>query len=692
MHYQCGHHARAIELIEQSIAIRPDNASYHANLGEVQRSLKHYVPAAASCRRALSLKPDYPEALNNFGLILHEMGQNEEAIALLDAALTLQPDFALAQNNKGSALRALGRVAEAIEAYRAAIVLEPTLGRAHANLAQILTDRGEPAEALAHAREAVKHQPDLSAGHNSLGNVLRALGRGVEAAGAYAEAVRLQPDLAVAHANLGLVLLQAGKSDAALAHFQKAVELSPDDPAAHQQLAEAHVSADDWAAAIPCLERLVALEPANPDAHSRLGLAYQNDERYTKAEVVYLRALELQPDHLDARLNLGSLHEELGRMAEAEACFREAEACHPHASSPLVRRALLLRGKLPASDRDRLRFELYKRQEAGLRSNLLFALAQVADARGDYAEAAACLEPANGLARDVRRGRGETYDADEHSRHVDKVIAAFPPEVFRRLAGAGDPSARPVFVFGLPRSGTTLVEQVLSSHSHVFGAGELRLMNKALTDLPTEDVTDGQPPTLDALDAEGLRKFARGYQDGVRERLDRQDRDTRPERVVDKMPDNYGCLGLIALMFPNATLIHVRRDVRDVAVSCWMTLFRSIRWADDQGDLIRRILDYRRLMDHWRAVLPRPVHEVRYECLVDDFEAEARRLVATCGLEWEPACLRFHETVRPARTASFAQVRQPLYRQSLGRWRAYEPYLSPLFESLRDPDHAGSEP
>jgi tetratricopeptide (TPR) repeat protein len=310
-------------------------------------------------------------------------------------------------------------------------------------------------------------------------------GGGVEAAGAYAEAVRLQPDLAVAHANLGLVLLQAGKSDAAVAHFQKAVELSPDDPAAHQQLAEAHVSADDWAAAIPCCECCVALRPEDADALSRLGLAYQNDDRHAEAETAYLRALELQPDHLDARLNLGSLHEELGRMAEAEACFLEAEACQPHASSSLVRRALLLRSQLPDSDRDRLRFELYERQEAGLRSSLLFALAQVADSRGDYAEAAACLEPANSLARELRRGRGETYDSDEHSRLVDKIIAAFPTEVFRRLA-----------------------------------------------------------------------------------------------------------------------------------------------------------------------------------------DADARRPVAACGLEWEPACLRFHETVRPVRTASVAQVRQPLYRKSLGRWRS----------------------
>ncbi len=149
------------------------------------------------------------------------------------------------------------------------------------------------------------------------------------------------------------------------------------------------------------------------------------------------------------------------------------------------------------------------------------------------------------------------------------------------------------------------------------------------------------------------------------------------------MPDNYVSLGLIALMFPRATLIHVKRDVRDVAVSCWMTHFRSIRWADDLDSLARRIADHRRLMAHWQAVLPQPVHEVCYEQLVDDFEAEARRLVAACGLEWEPACLEFHETSRPVRTASVTQVRQPLYRKALARWKHFEPYLETLFAPAR---------
>jgi hypothetical protein len=344
--------------------------------------------------------------------------------------------------------------------------------------------------------------------------------------------------------------------------------------------------------------------------------------------------------------------------------------------------------------------------------SLLFALAHVADARGDYADAAGYLGPANALARELRRSRGQFYDPDEHARFVDRLIAAFTPALFERLAGAGDDTAQPVFVFGLPRSGTTLVEQVLASHSQVFGAGELSLARRALNGLPLSLNPQDAGPRLDALDRAEIRRLARDYRDGVQALLARQTREPaaparetasppllalrapgpEPLRIVDKMPDNYLCLGLIALLFPRATLIHVRRDIRDVALSCWLTHFRSIRWADEPQDLARRCRDYQRLMDHWRVVLPRPVHEVCYERLVDDFETEARRLVAACGLDWQPACLQFHQTARPVRTASVTQVRQPLYRTALGRWKAYEPHLGFLFDRVVSGEWCEGEP
>jgi tetratricopeptide (TPR) repeat protein len=692
MHQQCGYPARAVEMIGRAIALRPGVASFHSNLAEAYRSLQQYEQAAACCHRALDLQPDYPEAANNLGLVLHEMARFEEAVGQFDASLAMRPDDATVLNNRGTSLLALGRPDEALEAFRSAMRLDPNLALARANLGQVLTDRDQPAEGLPHCQEAVRLRPDLPAAHNNLGNALLALGRRGEARDAYAETVRLEPGLAVAHANLGLSLQQEGRVAEALPYLRRAAELDPGNATFHRQLAVAYGLDDQWAEAVASCERRAAIEPASAEALSDLGWAYQCDESYAEAEAAYRRALELQPEHLDARQNLGALQEERGEMADAEASYREAESRHPDSPLPLARRAVLARGRLSDEDRDRLRFHLYGPVGGVPRMEALFALAQVADARGDFAEAAACLGPANALARRQRQGNGESYNLDEHARYVDRLIAGFTPALFERLAGAGDATERPVFVFGMPRSGTTLVEQVLASHGLIHGAGELPLVRRAMDSLSPPPAGSQEPlvSRVQALDVGSLRRLADAYTAGVNAKVARQSPGADPARVVDKLPDNYLYLGLIALMFPKATLIYVRRDLRDVAVSCWMTQFRSIRWADDMGDLARRCQDHVRLMRHWREALPRAVHEIRYEALVDDFEAGARRLVEACGLDWDPACLQFHKTNRTVRTASVGQVRQPVYRKSLARWKAYEPYLSTLFDLItRPPSSAG---
>ncbi|WP_435005354.1 tetratricopeptide repeat protein [Tundrisphaera lichenicola] len=684
LHQQCGYPARAADLIARAVALRPEVASIRSNLAEAYRSLKLYEQAAASCRKALELQPDFPEAANNLGLVLHDMGRFEEAVGQFDAALVLRPDDATVQNNRGTSLLSLGRADEALEAFRAALRLDPNLALARANLGQLLTDRDQPAEGLPHCQEAVRLQPDLPAARNNLGNALLALGRWEEARGAYAEAVRLEPGLAVAQANLGLTLQHEGKVAEALPYLRLAADLAPGNPTFHRQLAVAYGLVEQWAESVASCERRAAIEPDSADAQSDLGWACQCAERHADAEAAYRRALGLQPNHLDAWLNLGGLQEERGEMTDAEASYREAEARHPDSPLPLARRAVLARGRVTDEDRDRLRFHLYSPVGALPRMEALYALAQVADARGDFPEAAACLGPANALARRQRQGNGQSYDPDEHARYVDRLIAGFTPALFERLSGGGDQTERPVFVFGMPRSGTTLVEQVLASHGLIHGAGELPLVRRAMDSLPPTPAGSQDPlaSSLQALDVGTLRRLADAYTAGVDAKVAIQSPGANPGRVVDKLPDNYLYLGLIALMFPRATLIYVRRDLRDVAVSCWMTQFRSIRWADDEGDLARRCRDHVRLMRHWREVLPRTVHEVNYEALVDDFEAGARRLVAACGLEWDPACLKFHKTNRTVRTASVGQVRQPIYRKSLARWKAYEPHLSTLFDLI----------
>jgi hypothetical protein len=237
-----------------------------------------------------------------------------------------------------------------------------------------------------------------------------------------------------------------------------------------------------------------------------------------------------------------------------------------------------------------------------------------------------------------------------------------------------------VFIFGLPRSGTTLVEQVLASHPRVHGAGELRLGRRSFEAIATVLGRRERPMECVAgLEAGSLRWLAERHL----EQLALHDGGGAwADRVVDKMPENYLYLGLLSVLFPRATFIHCRRDLRDVAVSCWITDFGKVPWANDLQHIATRFQQYRRLMDHWKRVLPVPLHEAVYEELVADPQRVAQRLLAACGLEWNPACLEFHRTQRTVRTASRIQVRQPITTRSVGRWKHYENALAELFEAL----------
>jgi hypothetical protein len=270
------------------------------------------------------------------------------------------------------------------------------------------------------------------------------------------------------------------------------------------------------------------------------------------------------------------------------------------------------------------------------------------------------------------------YRPSDHEAFVDGLIKQFDSDFFLRTKGMGLGTHLPVFVFGLPRSGTTLIEQVLASHPQVYGAGELRLARKSFEAIPGL-LGRSDPPLscLAHLDSPIVRDLAQRHLDALASLVP-----GRPDRIVDKMPDNYMYMGLLFVLFPTGVFIHCRRDLRDVAVSCWMTAFRSIRWASDPQNIASRFRQYLRVMEHWRAALPVPIQEVDYEETVSDLEGVAKRLIAACGLKWDPACLDFHKTKRPVRTASITQVRQPIYQGSVARWKNYERELGDLFVLL----------
>lgn len=688
LNHQKGDHARAIELIGRAVALQPNVPAFHANLAEAYRALGQFDRAVGCCRAALALRREYPEALGNLGLALQGLGRREEAVEQLRHALRLRPEFAAAHNNLGNILREMGQLDDALEHFRRAVELDPNYPPARTNLGQMLVDRGEAQEALPHCEEAVRLQPDLPALHHNLGNAYRELKRFVEARAAYLEAIRLDPNLAKAYAHLGLSMVREGQANEAIPWVQRAIEIDPADPAFPEILGDLQMDREEYGEAVAAYERAISLSTEErPLLHLSLGWALQEEGRLAEAGEQYHIAERLAPDMPAVQNYLGGYHEERGELAEAEAAYRSALRLQPSFALPHARLGTLLRGRLDDKDLTALEARLTDPElKAEARGRLLFGLAHVLDARGEYVRAAATLREANALALESRTGR-RAYNPADHERFVDNIIRVFHAGFFTRTAGLGLQTRRPVFVFGLPRSGTTLVEQILASHSRVYGAGELRFGRQSFEAIPAAVGREGQTHPMECvsdLDAVSIRHL--GEQHLARLRMLAGD---LPERVTDKMPDNYIYVGFLATLFPRATFIHCRRDLRDIAVSCWMTDFRSLMWANSAEHIASRCRAYRKVMDHWKSVVQVPIVDVDYEETVDDLEAVARRLVAAAGLEWEPACLEFHRNQRPIRTASVVQVRQPVYKQSVGRWKNYAETMGDLFGALPIEDMAG---
>lgn len=685
--YQQGNLTRAVELIGRAIAVNAGVAAFHCNLAEAYRSQGQYERAAACCRIALGLEPQYAEAANNLGLALLGQGNTAAAVEQFGTAVQLRPDVAMIHNNLGNAVRLQGDPVQAIRHFRQALQLDANLPEAHSNLGQALLERHRRRAALRHCREAVRLRPDFPEAHSNLGNVLRELGQLTDAKDCYSEALRLNPNLAVAFNNMGQALQEEGDLRAALTWYRQGLQREPNAPRIHCNLASALCEQENYEQAQTHYRIALQLEPDSAEAHNGLGMVFHEQGKYADAVAQYREVLRLKPEYATGHCSLGTILEELGSFDEALACFREALRHDPDHTGAHAMLATMLRGKLPAEDEATIRQFLDRPHLGpGKRSALHFGLAHVLDAQGNHAEAARHLDDGNRLSRELNEKQGHAYDPELHARFVDGLIAGFSADFFERVRCWGLETERPIFIVGLPRSGTTLTEQILASHSQVYGAGELSYARESFDALPGALHRPGPPlACLENLDRDTVRGIGQWHLD----RLGALDAD-KP-RIADKMPDNYLQLGLIATLFPKARLIHCRRDLRDVAVSCWMTNFRHLRWSADPDHIAARFEQYRRVMAHWRRVLPVPIFEVDYEDTVADLEGVTRRLLAWCGLEWEPQCLAFHETKRPVRTASVTQVRQPIYTRSVARWKHYEQALGPLFARLEALNHRSED-
>jgi tetratricopeptide (TPR) repeat protein len=596
--------------------------------------------AEALYRKVLRRAPGNVDALHLLGIIAHARGRNDHAVQLLTRAVALSPGFADAHQNLGNALQELGRLDEAVTSYRSAISLRPDLAHAHANLAAAYNRQGLHEAALASATRAVELSPDFAEAHFNLGAALVSLRRFAEAEAAYRKALEFQPDKPEALSDLGQVLLEMKRPEEALACQQRAVELQPANAIFRYRLGAVQFYRGDPHASEASCRSAVTLDPKNAAAWSSLGQILRSLGRFDEARSCLRRALELDPELPDAYAGLAILGQKGGG---------EQQLSRLH--------TLMTRASYPT----------------GVRVDAGFALGMLLDNADRYDEAFPCFDQANSLYREMLVASGEGHDRAATRRRIDGLIASCSGEFFSMVADEGIRSEVPVFIVGMPRSGTSLVEQIAATHSRVAGAGELPDLG-LIVDTLSAHRGDGQV-------AEPNPGLARQLADHYVARLDALGNGA--PRVIDKMPDNILHMGLAAVLFPHARVIFCRRDPRDTCLSCYFRRFdQPIPWAYDLVDCGARALEIERLAVHWRDVLPLRTLTIDYEALVADLEAESRRLISFLGLDWEQACLDFDKTERPVLTASGWQVRQPLYSRSVGRWRHYHRYLSPLLDIL----------
>ena len=680
LEHQRGDPRKALDLIGRALRLRPGVAQMYCNLAEVQRAAGLWLESEASSRRALELQADYPEALLNLAVAVFQQKRFAEAETSARSALRIRADFVGAAIVLADSLREQRRIRDAEDAYRRVLEMAPDHDAALANLGLMLMQSGRIEEGLEFCTRAASHPSDDIVPLQNLARVQLEYGRLDEAMQVLEQALERAPNAAEISLLIGIAWDELGEIAEAKNWLDRALRLDEKLLEARVRIAGLEADVENHQGALEILESVLQTEPARVDAlvgkaKARLSLG---DVEGSVAD--YREAIRLHPESAALRASLGSTLSSAGDIDGAVAAQREAIALNKQCVAAYAGLLTTLRHRTGDAERDAAVALLdapWMTDER--RAALHFGLAAYHDGKGEWDEAANQMSRANELrnAADARRHR--TYDPEQYEALVERIVETFTPELFEKLRGFGSDSERPVFIVGMPRSGTTLTEQILASHPQVYGAGERSYARQGMMLLPhaMERADDDPLRCLTEADRETLQAVAEWHL----AQLAALDGGGTP-RIVDKMPDNYSLLGWLAVLFPRARFIYCRRDLRDVALSCWTTNFSAIRWANDLDHLARRVKQHRRLMAHWQRVLPVPMLEIDYEETVADQEGQSRRLIEWLGLDWDDRCLSFFRTERLVRTASVTQVRQPIYRRSVERWRHYESMLAPLLASL----------
>ena len=628
--------------------------------------------AEAVCAGLLDQQPQDANFLVLSARALVKLERFDAANARIEQALSIFPEFARAYEVRGDLLLAQGQPSGAVESFQKSLKLDNKRQRVRMKLGQVFMLLGRVEEARALKAEFIKFSQD---------NEVIARAAELEKEEKFEEAENLYREILIRHpdnvaamrlwARLGSKQKQYASAEVLL---RQAVKVAPGFKRAWADLCQVQFEQDKFDDSIESAKRLIKLGSRAPEGHIWLAAASASAGHHQDALESFAEALEISPDHAGALCGKGQACRTMGDQDGSIAAFRRCLNAHPLHVEAYWSLANLKTFRFEDQEVDDMQALLDDERIAPEgQAQLNNALGMEFEGRKEYDRAFEYIDRCNHLRRDQ-----EFYDRVENLERTNLSIEAFTQQFLEDNTGQGDPEPAPIFIVGLPRSGSTLLEQILSSHSRVDGTHELHDLSKLIRSRRKLTMPPARYPTsIASMNAEGFKRLGSDYIERTR-----RHRGDRPF-FTDKNPNNFVHVGLLHLILPNARIINARRHPLDSCFGSYKQLFAQGQpFTYDLVELGEYYLQYQRLMDHWHEVLPGKVLDVQYEEVVADLEGQVGRILEYCELDWEETCLRFHETSRSVKSASSEQVRRPIYRSAVNTWRHYESHLGALIETL----------
>jgi len=666
--YSSGHINEALDTVQTLISQHPNEALLHNICGVCYKETGQLEMAAQSFKSAVEMKSDFTDAHYNLGLTLQELNQLEAAIKSYQVTLGLQNSYFKAHNNLGIIYKELGQLDESVNSYKKALKIQPDFVEAYNNLGNTLNELDKFDEAVKAYEEALKIQPNYLEVINNLGKILNKIGQMDEAVKCYEKAIAIDPEYAEAHNNLGITFTEVGQLDESVKCYEKAIAINPEYAEAQNNLGITLTEKGHLHEAVKCYKNAITINPDYDEAYLNLGITLDKLGQSEEALNSYEMALEINPDYADAYNNIGDILRGLGQLDKAFSSYVHALAID--SENTKFHRNLALMKSYTKGDTQFIQMQSLlsaNNLNQSERVALCFALAKAYADLGEKDELFKVLNEGNQLRKEELSYSIEK-DLNNHSLLRKIFKSSTKKSSYKSL------TIRPIFIVGMPRSGTSLVEQIISSHHKVHGAGELPTLSNLAAPILDSYLSNNHP-----LSEENFLSIREGYSYCHLSNLDNTE-----SFITDKMPANFENIGFILKAFPEAKIVHLKRDAMAICWSIYQRYFpaEGLGFPYDMEDLGRFYKSYTEIMTFWHELFPNQIYDISYEDLTTNQEEETRKLLEYCELGWDENCLNFHKNKRAVKTASSLQVRNKMYQGSSEAWKKYADQLKPLINAL----------